>query len=391
MNLSDIYNIFFELLQIAVGNSTSLSRAPSADEWEQIYELSKQHTLTGIVFAAVECLPQEQLPPPRRIRQWAVKADRLRENNLKISRQTADVAYYFRQKGFNCMILKGQGNMYYYPDRLKGLRTPGDIDVWAFGREEPKGNSEKCHADDNIHKGDVRAVIEFCQSIRKGEYIYYHNLDFPILKDTAVEVHYRPSWLYCPWHNSKVQRWFKEYKRNGTFIPYDGYTIPTTEFNVVFQLLHLYKHIFEEGIGLRQLLDYYMLLMSEERIPDSEYALIKSFGLQNFAGAVMYVLQRVFCNSDEQQDWMLCPPNGHRGDELLAEIMQSGNFGQHDSRYNWAEVTNGSMHYRGLPYAMARLRHNMHFLWSYPSEVLFEPLFRLYNKLWLKLRLWRFE
>ena len=151
-------------------------------------------------------------------------------------------------------------------------------------------------------------------------------------------------------------------------------------------MLHLYKHIFEEGIGLRQLLDYYMVLKeaplsypTHERIP---------FGLNKFAAAVMYVLREVF-NAEDRL--MLCPPDEKRGRQLLEEIMQSGNFGQFDKRYNWREATNGSLKYRGMKYAVTRLRHNIRFLLTYPSEVIFEPLFRIYNKLWLLFRLWKYE
>ncbi len=370
MNLSDIYNIFFELLQIAVDNRTSLSRAPSADEWEELYNTAKKQTLTGIAFAAIERLPQEQLPPPRRIRQWAVKANRIREKNTCISKETAKITEYFERNGFCCLVLKGQGNMYYYTNDLRGLRSPGDIDVWIWSNK----------------KHDICSVVEFCQSIKKGEYIYYHNLDFPILKDTPVEVHYRPSWLFCPWHNKKLQQRFKDYKQKGDHIYYDGYKIPTTDFNVLFQLLHLYKHIFEEGVGLRQLLDYYMVL-KENCTRSSSFTLPHS--LKTFAGAVMYVLQKVFAPTTIE--WMICEANEKAGKQLLNEIMLGGNFGQYDERFNWSKVTNGSMRYRGLPYAFARLRHNIHFLFYYPSEVLFEPLFRIYNKLWIWLKLWRFE
>ena len=36
--------------------------------------------------------------------------------------------------------------------------------------------------------------------------------------------------------------------------------IPTVEFNLIFQLTHIYAHLMNEGIGLRQLLDYYYVL-----------------------------------------------------------------------------------------------------------------------------------
>ena len=36
--------------------------------------------------------------------------------------------------------------------------------------------------------------------------------------------------------------------------------IPTVEFNIIFQLTHIYSHLMNEGIGLRQLVDYYYVL-----------------------------------------------------------------------------------------------------------------------------------
>ena len=36
--------------------------------------------------------------------------------------------------------------------------------------------------------------------------------------------------------------------------------IPTVEFNIIFQLTHIYSHLMNERIGLRQLVDYYYVL-----------------------------------------------------------------------------------------------------------------------------------
>ena len=102
----------------------------------------------------------------------------------------------------------------------------------------------------------------------------------------------------------------------------------------------------------------------------------------------MYVMREVFAMPEER---MLCRPDEKRGRKLLEEIMIGGNFGKFDERYNWAETTSGSMDYRGASYAMARLRHNFQFLKDYPSEVLWEPIFRVYHWVWRKFRLWKFE
>lgn len=479
--------LFFEILQVAIGNRDRLTHAPSAEEWEEVYEVCKKQSLTGIAFAGVERLPQEQMPPGRRIRQWAVKADKIRERNANVSRECVQVSKFFEKNGFDSVILKGQGNYAYYPEHLQGLRGAGDIDVWCWPKGKKNGNvngngkttdgsdghgynkdnkdnkdniillnslNQRAEASDlNLEptceasalnqrearlEHPVRAVIEFCLSVKKGEYVYYHNMDFPILKDTAVEVHYRPTWLYNPFRNKALQRWFASQVQEGSsasqvqevqrvqerareFKVYDGYRIPSVEFNVVFQLLHLYKHIFEEGIGLRQLLDYYFVITSYEmelkllrnaplrNVTEGDYEtqgkpcydnvellkqrgarleLFKKLGLEGFAGAVMYVMQEVFAMPRERMLW---EPNEKRGKKLLEEIMMGGNFGKFDERYNWAETTNGSMDYRGASYAITRLRHNFQFLSDYPSEVLWEPLFRVYHWMWRKFKLWKFE
>ena len=444
---------------MAIGNRQTLSRVPIPEEWEEIYEMSKKQSLAGIAFAGVERLPQEQMPPGKRIRQWAVKAEKIREHNVKVSEDCRVISRFFEEKGFDCVILKGQGNFAYYPEWLQGLRSAGDIDVWVLPKSKIDGNGNvnwnynKDNKDNetqskiatktkrpsdyedenrellnsgtleplNFMNHPVRSVIEFCLSKKRGEYVYYHNLDFPVLKATPVEVHYRPTWLYNPFKNRVLQKWFASQKVisnkeevKSAYAEYDGYKIPSVEFNVVFQLLHLYKHIFEEGIGLRQLLDYYFVITKygdfvrkrnatlrnaigdcyENDIKDNKdnqdnlSGIIAKLGLKEFAGAVMYVMREVFAMPEER---MLCRPDEKRGRKLLEEIMIGGNFGKFDERYNWAETTSGSMDYRGASYAVARLRHNFQFLKDYPSEVLWEPVFRVYHWVWRKFRLWKFE
>ena len=122
---------------MVIGNRLGLSRVPIPEEWEEIYEMSKKQSLAGIAFAGVERLPQEQMPPGKRIRQWAVKAEKIREHNAKVSEDCRVISRFFEENGFDCVILKGQGNFAYYPEWLQGLRSAGDIDVWCW----PKGNA----------------------------------------------------------------------------------------------------------------------------------------------------------------------------------------------------------------------------------------------------------
>ena len=64
--------------------------------------------------------------------------------------------------------------------------------------------------------------------------------------------------------------------------------IPTVEFNFIFQLTHIYAHLMNEGIGLRQLLDYYFVLLHADikNVVELQRNL-KHIGLWKFAGAII--------------------------------------------------------------------------------------------------------
>ena len=157
---------------------------------------------------------------------------------------------------------------------------------------------------------------------------------------TAIEVHFTPSYMFFPIHNSRMQKWF-------------------------------YRHVFTEGIGLRQLIDYYFVLVkSEERRVKNLTALqreLKYLGLWKFAGAVMYVLHEALGLPEAK---MIAPIDVNEGRFLLAEIMQGGNFGQYDTRLGSKE-NEGKLH----RYLRMSLR-NLRFVKHYPTAALSEPLFR---------------
>lgn len=179
----------------------------------------------------------------------------------------------------------------------------------------------------------------------------------------------------------------------------------TVSFNAVYQLLHIYKHLFEEGIGLRQLLDYYFVLralhieqasLSDRTVSMAQWAenmglsvpsnkevmhTLEQFGMKRFAGAVMWVLRKVFAMPSVYQ---ICEPNEKAGRFLLDEIMKAGNFGKYDERSRQMQGASK------LKCFWLLSKRNWRFLTQYPSEVLWDPFRRAYNVVWRKLELWRY-
>ena len=198
----------------------------------------------GVLFDGIKKLPAEHVGMEKELLlQWMAESQMLEKANVRLNDTAIQVSEWFRKKGFRTCILKGQGNALMYPNPYS--RTPGDIDIWVEG-------------------GDKR-VISFVRSISPHEKACYHHIEFPSYKGMEVEVHYRPSFLLCFWHNRKLQKYYERVKEeqfsHRVMLGEQGeIAIPTAEFNLIFQLTHIFSHLMNEGIGLRQLVDYYFVI-----------------------------------------------------------------------------------------------------------------------------------
>ena len=198
----------------------------------------------SILFDGIKKLPAEYVEMEKELLlRWMAESQMLEKANVRLNDAAIQVSEWFRKKGFRTCILKGQGNALMYPNPYS--RTPGDIDIWV--------------------EGEDKRVISFVRSISPHEKACYHHIEFPSYKGVEVEVHYRPSFLLCFWHNRKLQKYYERVKEeqfsHRVMLGEQGeIAIPTVEFNLIFQLTHIYAHLMNEGIGLRQLVDYYYVL-----------------------------------------------------------------------------------------------------------------------------------
>ena len=318
----------FEFIQVAMGLRERLSAVPSVHEWQVLFEFCKRQSLLGIGFAAVDRLHKVGVDCPSAIRlKWYGYALQIERMNEKLNMQCGEITKRYEHDGLRCCILKGQGNLLNYPESLSMRRTPGDIDIWCI--TPPSGLSmPNASLRDYTNYHGITAVMEYVrmqyrlQGIDENPKACYHHIEAPSMDGTEVEVHYRPAFLRSPLRNWRMQRWFEhhadECMKNKTHL---GFSMMTSSVNVVYQMCHLYTHIFEGGIGLRQLMDYYFALrvwhndvmeckdlqtqgmwseglgtpvMSAQEV----MAVIRSLGMGKFAGAVMFVLHEVFENEE---------------------------------------------------------------------------------------------
>lgn len=423
---NNIGKSLFELIQVAIGQRSCMSRALTMEEWKGLYGLLKKHALLGVGYVAIQKLPKEQWPPNAMIMQWVGVAQKIRLLNLELNEECRKVVTQLELDGIGAVVIKGQSNLENYPEELREYRNPGDIDLWTKQTNDcgiPIAVKQGDSVEYEYYKG-VRGIIEYARLQRRVREdkspikpLYYH-VEYHTDKGTEVEMHYRPSFLCSPIRNMRMQRWFKEQFdvcfQNRCRL---GSPVLTSSVNVVYQLVHLHRHVFEGGVGLRQLMDYYFALrvwhndvmeckdlqtqgmwseglgtpvMSAQEV----MAVIRSFGMGKFAGAVMWVLNEVFAMPTRQLmnderllitddrllitdcPWLLCEPNEKEGRRLLEEIMKGGNFGQYDTRD--AALKKGGM----IKHGVWKLKRVMRLVRSYPEEALWEPVFRVSHLFW---------
>ena len=400
-----------------------MSRVITGMDWQELYSFASKQALLGLCFDGIERLGKEypeelkQNPIGRELLMtWMGKAQQIRRQNRKVNIVASKLFSMLREDGMRCCILKGQGNALMYPNPYS--RTPGDIDVWIDASRE--------------------RIMEYAQKkFELGDDIRLQHLETS-LDGVPVELHFFPCSMNNPIYHARLQKWFR---RNADLqcshivgLP-DGagdIAIPTTAFNVVYQLTHLYHHFFDEGIGMRQIIDYFLVVnnFSKNEIVSSKitpslftlkegstfspspsssgsgdvtalrcseplrykdggpskvspgcagwdrlgYACeLKHLGLWKFAGAVMYVLHKALGLSEEK---MIAPMDEKRGKLLLAEILNGGNFGRHFTKYGHFTQQGMAKKY------FLKIWRNMHFVRYYPVEALSEPIFRTWHFFW---------
>lgn len=346
---------FLQLLNIALGNRTRLDKDLSADEWQEVIESAKKQAVIGLVHRAMMVLPPEQMPERKQKVSLALLSEKISALNGKVNTHIKLLYQQCSDLNLRSCLLKGQGLAALYP--CPDARQSGDIDMWV--------------------DADHETLIALARNRWPLGAVCYHHIDAKVFdKGPAVEFHIFPTWLNSPRHNRLFHKYLDEVKDRqfSNFNPQLGCNTPTVDFNLVFNMLHLYRHLLQEGIGLRQFIDYYYILRhSDEQSRKTAYGRLCELGLATFCGAVMYLLQELFFLDG---GLMLCEPDAGRGEFLIREVELSGNFGTRDERNRYRRNQNIFLR------AVNRMRHLSRYFSFATSEVLWAPYFKVRQYVW---------
>lgn len=406
---------FLQLVQISMGFRSRFDVAPDEAEWWAILEEAEKQGLTSFLFTGVDRLEDDQIAPFRPRSRFAAKAFRTAGKNAAMDQSAAALSSLFAELGRASCVLKGQGTamLYEFPER----RQCGDIDIWV--------------------EGDTAQTVALLKSRWPVGDVVYHHAEVRMLKDVPVEVHFHPTWMNDPFANHRLQRWFEDKAGKGFchFTEVKGFKVPDTEFNLVFSLVHIFRHIFYEGVGMRQLVDYgHILMHATAEESKSAYDFLCSIHMQKFCAAMMWVMRDCLgLGGQESQgaegmqgtviaqetvvaqgmvgtvaavpqsehkttthhgqsttpqhgkskltpqgkaSMLLCEPDEKDGRAIMESVFLGGNFGRHDAR-------NTHKSGEGLIARIIRIgRLRSRFALTYPREILWSPIFKTWQYIW---------
>lgn len=314
--------------------------------WGGFMTFCNRQNVLGIVLDGMD---RSQLSVPSNIvLEWFSYVENIKAQNKLIDKRSVDISRIFKEKGYRSCILKGQANALYYPN--PELRSPGDIDIWVEGNEVEI----------------IKIILKDCPDAHYS----IHHIKFPVFNDVSVEVHYRPVYM-SNWFKDKI---LQKYIRKKEMEQFDylekmsdsTFGTLTNDFNLVFQMLHMYNHFFTSRNNLKQMMDYYYLLKKSffEKTDTGEVMdLLDDLGVKRYAAGVMWIQKEVLGIED---NCLLLKPNSKYGRVILSEMLTFGTK---------AESSNLSL-------VIHQFVGNMRLIPYFPSEVLINPLFLIWHQWW---------
>ena len=301
--------LFFELMQVSVGQLDCVSRFPEPNEWQKFYELAKKQAVIGICYHGVTKLFHYGLVAPQELSlDWMAEAEEIKEVNRGRTRRLITLQEEFQKHHLRSSVMTGPGLTRFYDRELQMLRYTKGIDVYVFGYKNQLDLSQ--WADIN-----VRILSE----LRAGK---------------------------SRQRNNRLDKWVLEnddlmYRKAGEMV------VPSHSATILIQLTNIYNLFLNKRLLMRNLMDLFFIIrfaQGDSRLfqypQNTLEGVIKDLGLTRFTRGIMWLIQEVFA-----LDPKILPlePLEEEGQYLLSQIMGDvftfHNWWHHLWHYSWHELT----------------------------------------------------
>ena len=322
------------------------------DDVRSLIAEAKKQTVAGLV---IDVLTRNNVSMDREtVMQSMLFLQQVKATNLRVNEALKSFVTLMDEAGLDYMVVKGQTIAAFYPQPL--LRTSGDIDFRIKDFEA----SRRLLAE----KWDVHLP----ETMKEKEQVFEY-------QGVTFELHTR----LVDFYSKKHQRYWNEIVEKDTYtVIVDGVEIRTMSPTVyaVYVFLHLFFHFIREGVGLRQLCDWAILMHHWEKDIDKERLaeILTNVGMTKAYRAFGCILTDSL--GLKNFPFEATEKNRRTGQKILQEIFKVGNFGKYDRKG-----------YKGMRFKietmMRSLRNCVRYMSLSPKELsLFIP-----KRIWLNIRL----
>lgn len=260
INFPVTINELMECVKLSIASrQVCLTTLNTDSNFRDLYDLSAKHGVLAIVWDAVCTLTKEgkiapeQMPDRALKLQWALSAEKIKGRYNKQRQLAIELADAFAKDGINTYVLKGLAISGYYP--TPEHRECGDLDCFLASVAD-NGEFVPRYEDGNVIAEKIGAEVE-------RDYYKHSHINF---KGLMVENH-----AFCTAVRGSKER--KEFERHLQHLlatkpstPIDGSHLmrPCADFNTLFLTAHGMGHFISEGIKLRHIIDWALLLKAEQ-------------------------------------------------------------------------------------------------------------------------------
>lgn len=285
-------------------------------DWDEGFDFAQKQAITGIVFKEIEESPSYIASMPEMLMfQWIGNTEQIKHQNHLLNNEVEALAALLDKHQIRYAVVKGQVVASYY--NKPEYRLSGDIDFYI-----PQEDAEK-----------AKEVIENAWQVEmdKGgsakHYDFKHN-------GVTYEMHFR----LFEWHQEKRGRDWQEilHKAMNYRVKIGETQVATLEPTVhtLYVFLHLYHHLIEVGVGLRQFCDLAMMLKADiDREQLKRY--LEDFGMKSAFRACEYIIGEKLELPKEYLLYDIRSIDRWFGRKILNIVLYRGNMGHYNKRGGW--------------------------------------------------------
>lgn len=230
-----------------MGGNDANEPLPRQCSWQPTIAALREHGLLAVAADAIMSLPKDHMPDSK-LQMEVMQSVTIARLHHRLNNTIGEVFRILCGAGLHPVLLKGQGLATLYPKLF--TRSCGDIDIFLMPEEFQEG---------------CEIIFDYCGVPCQTPFALPSNhlhLTAYKDKDTRFEIHYQPALTAIADIRDEYNEWMIRHLRWTDSVRIGGTTVavPRVQVNAVYVFEHLLKHLRSGGVGLRQFVDWMLLL-----------------------------------------------------------------------------------------------------------------------------------